>query len=304
MSGRIPSWVRSRRRSRSGSSRAPCCDRRDRAHRRGRYRQNDPHQGDARRARPGKPKACYLNNPTLTRSEFLEFLAANSTAVEGRRLENPIAPGPRGRVLECCRPASRRRSSSTRPSLPDDLLEEVRLLANIETTTEKLLPIVLAGQPELAERLNQQSLRQLKQRVGLRCSLKPLDLGETGHVHHRPGARGRGTASTMFTREAVCMIHERSRASAHHQRHLPQRADQLVRAGSPAGDGTSWWKCAAISTWVRPSRPSRTVSAGRAGPDRGRTSAAVATPGGRAAANPAARHVWGNFETETLVFVF
>src|SRR3954466_1226338 len=56
-------------------------------------------------------------------------------------------------------------------SLPHDLLEEVRLLANVETNTEKLLPIVLAGQPELAERLNHVSLRQLKQRVGLRCQL-------------------------------------------------------------------------------------------------------------------------------------
>ena len=40
-------------------------------------------------------------------------------------------------------------------SLPHELLEEIRLLANIETTTEKLLPVVLAGQPELADRLNQ-----------------------------------------------------------------------------------------------------------------------------------------------------
>jgi type II secretory pathway predicted ATPase ExeA len=56
--------------------------------------------------------------------------------------------------------------------LPDALLEEVRLLANIESASEKLLTIILAGQPELAVRLNQPSLRQLKQRVGLRCSLR------------------------------------------------------------------------------------------------------------------------------------
>ena len=56
-------------------------------------------------------------------------------------------------------------------SLPYELLEEIRLLANIETANEKLLPIVLAGQPELAARLNDQSLRQLKQRVALRCEL-------------------------------------------------------------------------------------------------------------------------------------
>ena len=63
--------------------------------------------------------------------------------------------------------------------LPDELLEEVRLLANIESASEKLLSIVLAGQPEIADRLNQPSLRQLKQRIGLRCSLAALELPET-----------------------------------------------------------------------------------------------------------------------------
>ena len=58
--------------------------------------------------------------------------------------------------------------------LPDELLEEVRLLANIESASEKLLSIVLAGQPEVGARLSQPSLRQLKQRIGLRCTIKPL----------------------------------------------------------------------------------------------------------------------------------
>ena len=95
-------------------------------------------------------------------------------------------------------------------SLPYELLEEIRLLANIETSREKLLPIILAGQPELAMRLNHQSLRQLKQRVGLRCDLRPLDLSETGaYITARVKVAG-GTASALFTREAVMMIHERS----------------------------------------------------------------------------------------------
>jgi type II secretory pathway predicted ATPase ExeA len=95
-------------------------------------------------------------------------------------------------------------------SLPYELLEEIRLLANIETTRDKLLPIVLAGQPELAERLNQASLRQLKQRVGLRCLLRQLELAETGaYITARVSVAG-GVASTLFTREAVIVIHERS----------------------------------------------------------------------------------------------
>ena len=57
---------------------------------------------------------------------------------------------------------------------------EIRLLANIETSAEKLLLLILAGQPEFAERLNDPGLRQLKQRVALRCEIAPFELPETG----------------------------------------------------------------------------------------------------------------------------
>jgi general secretion pathway protein A len=53
-------------------------------------------------------------------------------------------------------------------------MEEIRLLANFETSREKLIQIVLCGQPELKQTLNQPDLRQLKQRISLRCSIKPL----------------------------------------------------------------------------------------------------------------------------------
>ena len=67
-----------------------------------------------------------------------------------------------------------------------ELLEEVRLLANTETNEQKLLPVILAGQPELADRLNDENLRQLKQRVALRCELRPLTDRETaGYIAGR-----------------------------------------------------------------------------------------------------------------------
>ena len=85
-------------------------------------------------------------------------------------------------------------------AMPDELLEEVRLLANIETATDKLLPIVLAGQPELADRLNQVSLRQLKQRVALRCLLLALDAKETAeYIAGRIRVAG-GNSVMVFTR--------------------------------------------------------------------------------------------------------
>ena len=160
----------------------------------------------------GKTKAIYLNNPTLTRSEFLEFLAqefrlsAQAVASKTRlltELEAALVDLQRANVTPAL-------IIDEAQSLPHELLEEIRLLANIETVHNKLLPIVLAGQPELADRLNHPSLRQLKQRVGLRCQLRQLDLGETGaYITARVAVAG-GKAATLFTREAVTIVHERS----------------------------------------------------------------------------------------------
>ncbi len=79
--------------------------------------------------------------------------------------------------------------------LSDELLEQVRLLSNLETDHQKLLQIVLMGQPELRDKLAQPKLRQLRQRITVRYHLSPLDLAETAHyVNHRltlAGANGR-----------------------------------------------------------------------------------------------------------------
>jgi general secretion pathway protein A len=96
-------------------------------------------------------------------------------------------------------------------SLPRDILEEIRLLANIETNDRKLLSVIMAGQPELTSLLNNVELRQLKQRVALRCELRALTLQETaGYIAGRIRSAG-GVGAQVFTREAVTLIHERSR---------------------------------------------------------------------------------------------
>ena len=61
--------------------------------------------------------------------------------------------------------------------LTDELLEQVRLLSNLETDNRKLLQIVLMGQPELRDRLNNPRLRQLRQRITVRYHLLPLEPG-------------------------------------------------------------------------------------------------------------------------------
>ena len=76
-------------------------------------------------------------------------------------------------------------------NLTNELLEQVRLLSNLETDDRKLLQIVLMGQPELRDRLNDHSLRQLRQRITIRYHLRPLSRNEVGqYVQHRLSISG------------------------------------------------------------------------------------------------------------------
>ncbi len=79
-------------------------------------------------------------------------------------------------------------------NLTNDLMEQVRLISNLETDDRKLLQIVLMGQPELRDRLNDHSLRQLRQRITVRYHLRPLRFAEVReYIHHRlqiSGANG------------------------------------------------------------------------------------------------------------------
>jgi general secretion pathway protein A len=90
------------------------------------------------------------------------------------------------------------------------LLEEVRLLLNFETYTEKQLQIILVGQPELRELLNSPELRQLKQRINLRCEVKPLKAGEiSGYIRTRLKVAG-AVHLDLFTADAVALIYRSS----------------------------------------------------------------------------------------------
>lgn len=98
-------------------------------------------------------------------------------------------------------------------NLSPAVLEQVRLLSNLETETEKLLQIVLIGQPELAEKLQLHELRQLNQRITARYHLKPLTPKETeqyiGYRMHTAGAR----RSKYFNRGALSAIYRASRGT-------------------------------------------------------------------------------------------
>jgi len=87
-------------------------------------------------------------------------------------------------------------------------LEQIRILSNLETATRKLVQILLVGQPELEEKLKLNELRQLDQRIGVRCYLKPLPRKETyRYVEHRMRVAGLPGA-LPFTRAALARIHK------------------------------------------------------------------------------------------------
>ena len=91
-----------------------------------------------------------------------------------------------------------------------DLLEEIRLLTNLETSSEKLVQIVLSGQPELEEKLRNPVVRQLRQRVSLWCKTRPLTSEETqAYIAERLHIAGAN--EPVLTPEAILLVHEYSR---------------------------------------------------------------------------------------------
>src|SRR2546430_2374477 len=89
------------------------------------------------------------------------------------------------------------------------VLEEIRMLTNLETSTEKLLQIVLSGQPELEEKLKLPELRQLRQRIMLRCKTRPLTKQQThDYVCERLRIAGASTSGQpIFSAKATEIVH-------------------------------------------------------------------------------------------------
>jgi general secretion pathway protein A len=93
-------------------------------------------------------------------------------------------------------------------NLDPQLMEQVRMLSNLETDQHKLMQIILSGQPELKERLQQPELRQLRQRVMVHCDLEPLSAIETAlYIQHRLNVAGSG-GRIHLTPAAVELVHK------------------------------------------------------------------------------------------------
>jgi general secretion pathway protein A len=151
-----------------------------------------------------------LRNPALTREEFLEALS------DGFELGAPASKTVLLRRFEAALIRCRERGIHVALIVDEaqtmswDMLEEIRLLGNIETTERKLLSTILVGQPELSRRLNEPALRQLKQRVAVRLALAPLNACQTSeYVATRLAAAG-GNGRPLFTPEAMALVHAMS----------------------------------------------------------------------------------------------
>lgn len=157
-------------------------------------------------------RCVYLNNPTLRPHDFIRLLAHKFDF-------SPEVGESKALLLTQLEAVLRQRHAAglvtalvvdEAQSLSLEMLEEIRFLANIETPSVKLLPVVLAGQPELATRLEEPNLRQLKQRVALRTVLQPFALEDTAaYIASRIVTAG-GVPGRMFSLEAVMLIHELS----------------------------------------------------------------------------------------------
>lgn len=118
-------------------------------------------------------------------------------------------------------------------------MEHLRLLSNLETDTEKLLQIVLLGQPELGFKLREQRLRQLRQRILVFYNLNPLTLEETAsYIHHRLSMAG-SAGRPRFTRHAIRRIYRKSRGIPRLINNLCDKA--LLAAYVRSSDVVNWW---------------------------------------------------------------
>ncbi|MES2390792.1 MAG: AAA family ATPase [Acidobacteriota bacterium] len=153
----------------------------------------------------------FVFNPQLETLDFLEFVLSDFGLTPANRTKS-------GMLIQLNRwLVERFRHQETcvivvdeAQNLSSELLEEIRLLTNLETSSEKLVQIILSGQPEFEQKLRQPELRQLRQRISLWCRTQALSLEQTGaYIAQRLLIAG--TAEQLFLPDAVAAIHRASR---------------------------------------------------------------------------------------------
>ncbi len=158
--------------------------------------------------RQRRTRTAFLFNSRMNTSHLFDFILAEFEIVCESRTKSQQLMKLNQWLLE------RYRAGETAVLIVDEaqnlsypVLEEIRMLTNLETSTEKLLQIVLSGQPELEEKLKLPQLRQLKQRITLRCKTAPLTKEQT-HAYIAERLRIAGTnGEQIFSPEAMDTVH-------------------------------------------------------------------------------------------------
>jgi general secretion pathway protein A len=158
--------------------------------------------------RQRRTRTAFLFNSRMNTSHLFDFILAEFEIVCESRTKSQQLMKLNQWLLE------RYRAGETAVLIVDEaqnlsypVLEEIRMLTNLETSTEKLLQIVLSGQPELEEKLKLPQLRQLKQRITLRCKTAPLTKEQT-HAYIAERLRIAGTTGEqIFSPESMDTVH-------------------------------------------------------------------------------------------------
>src|SRR5579884_2551338 len=155
---------------------------------------------------------AFIFNSRLTPDQFFEMMAFDFDLRCDRKSKTDVLFALNNLLLE---QAHRNRTCvlivDEAHNLEWDVLEEIRLLGNLENRQGKLLQIILSGQPELDRKLDAPNLRQLKQRIVLRCTLNPLELEETAAYIETRMARAGMPNQTVFPPELLEEVHHRAR---------------------------------------------------------------------------------------------
>jgi type II secretory pathway predicted ATPase ExeA len=155
---------------------------------------------------------AFVFNPRLSVSQFFDFMMADFGIPCESRQKGQMLLKLNQWLLDRYQAGERAvLVVDEAQNLSPQMLEEIRLLTNLETSTEKLLQIVLAGQPELEQKLNQPQLRQLRQRITLRAKTRQLTLEETqGYIQERMRIAGAENPD-IFSPEAIVAVHRFAR---------------------------------------------------------------------------------------------
>lgn len=190
---------------------------------------------------PARFDTALVLNPRVTESQMLEAILTElgETPAAGRSQHDLVAQMNRALLERIERGRDIVLIIDEAQNLSFEVLEQVRLLSNLETDKQKLLQIILMGQTELKDVLAREELRQLRQRILVHHELRKLTLADVEHyVQHRltlAGANGR----PWFTRRALRSIHRHSRGIPRVINNLCDKA--ILSAYIRDSDEVNWW---------------------------------------------------------------